>query len=528
MSSVGENLVTLICDHAVARGLAEKPAIRQGERMWTYGQLTEQVARVSGALRALRMVRGERVAVFMRDTLEAAASLLGIIHAGGVAVPLSELATPDDLRDYLVHSGSSIAIVDETLEPIIDKIRVETSVLREVLCIGARSAGVLDFNSLVAAATSYAPPVAVDPSDVCLILYSSGSVPGELRSVAHSHRTIWAAYECYAKNFLQLTEDDRVLSVIRLSTAYGLGSGLLFPLAMGAETIMLPEQPRSEVLVAAVEKSRPTILFATPSIYGQLARDCIDGAIMQPLKGLRLATAGAEAMPEQLLQRIRQVLGTEVTVGYGLSEIFQFALAARSADAGDHPGSCGKPLAGVEVRVVDEGGAVVGPDEIGTLQLRCASLFVGYWGDTTSHVEVEPGGWFTTRDRFFVDKNGWFHHCGRVDDLFKVGGKWVSPVEVERALGAHEAVWECAVVGIDDEDGLIKPLAFVVPNVGHSPNAKLEVELRTYVKQVLAPYKYPRWIEFVESLPRGPGGKLLRYKLRPARRRRRAETGHQT
>ena len=220
------------------------------------------------------------------------------------------------------------------------------------------------------------------------------------------------------------------------------------------------------------------------------------------------------------------MLGTEVLVGYGLTEIFQFALAGSSADPGARPGVCGKPLGGVRARLVDEERRVVGADEIGTLELSCGSLFAGYWGGSqTGEVQLRTDGWFTTRDRFMVDRDGYFHHCGRVDDLFKVGGKWVSPSEVERALTAHEAVWEAAVIGADDDEGLSKPLAFVVTNVGHEGGPELEAALKEYVKGVLAPYKYPRWIEFVESLPRGPGGKLLRYKLKPRQRARKAEAG---
>jgi acyl-coenzyme A synthetase/AMP-(fatty) acid ligase len=272
---------------------------------------------------------------------------------------------------------------------------------------------------------------------------------------------------------------------------------------------------------------KPTVLFATPSLYSQLAHDAEISQITKPLAGLRDAVAGAEGMPEQLIPRIRTVLGTEVVVGYGLTEIFQFALAGRSNDPGARPGVCGKPLAGVDVRLVDEDGDAVGVDEIGTLELHSDSLFTGYWGGDASDSDLRADGWFTTRDRFMIDREGFYHHCGRVDDLFKVGGKWVSPVEVERALIAHEAVWECAVIGADDEDGLITPLAFVVVNVGHAGGPNLELELKEYVKSTLAPYKYPRWIEFVDALPRGPGGKLLRYKLRPQRRKRRAETGHE-
>jgi acyl-coenzyme A synthetase/AMP-(fatty) acid ligase len=288
---------------------------------------------------------------------------------------------------------------------------------------------------------------------------------------------------------------------------------------------MFPAQPHSDLLFEALTTYKPTVLFATPSVYAQLAHDAEKANIAKPLAKLRNAVAGAEGMPERLIPRIRTVLGTEVVVGYGLTEIFQFALAGRSDDPGARPGVCGKPLIGVQVRLVDEDGDPVGVDEIGTLELHCGSLFNGYWGGQGNTSEMRLDGWFTTRDRFMIDREGFYHHCGRVDDLFKVGGKWVSPAEVERAMTAHEGVWECAVIGADDDEGLIKPLAFVVTNVGAEGGPKLEAELKEYVKQTLAPYKYPRWIEFVEALPRGPGGKLLRYKLRPQRRRRRAETG---
>jgi benzoate-CoA ligase len=245
---------------------------------------------------------------------------------------------------------------------------------------------------------------------------------------------------------------------------------------------------------------------------------------------LRLAIAGAEGMPAKLVEKIRNVLGTEVVVGYGLTEVFQFAIGGRSDDGVAFAGICGRPLHGIKVRIVDDEGEEVGPNEIGTLQLGAASMFRGYWPDRTVAASTSTAGatttagWFSTHDRFMRDQDGYYHHCGRADDLFKVGGKWVSPLEVERALVAHGAVWECAVIGADDEEGLVKPLAFVVTNVGTQAGAALEAELIEYVKSTLAPYKYPRWIDFVESLPRGPAGKLLRYKLKPSNRRRKSET----
>ncbi|HEY5927997.1 MAG TPA: benzoate-CoA ligase family protein [Kofleriaceae bacterium] len=518
------NLAAWLVDGALAKGAGPRTALREGGRAWTFDELADHVSRTSAALRGLRLQRGERVLILMRDTLEAAAAILGTIHAGAIAVPISELATPDDVQDYVQHAGAVIAVTDGSHEAVLEAIRNETPDLREVVAVGPKLAGSHDFAKLIEGAQAQ-PAAPSGEDDVALLLYSAGSGPGELRAVPHSLRTVRAAFGSFAQQLLQLSDQDRILCVARLSTAYGIGSGLFLPLATQAESLLFPEQPQSDKLFKVLDQFKPTVLFATPSVYAQLAHDAEKEKRDKPLASLRNAVAGAEGMPERLIPRIRSVLGTEVVVGYGLTEIFQFALAGRSDDPGARPGVCGKPLAGVQVRLVDEDGDPVGVDEIGTLELQCSSLFGGYWGGGTGNHDVRADGWFTTRDRFMVDREGFYHHCGRVDDLFKVGGKWVSPAEVERALTAHEGVWECAVIGADDDEGLIKPLAFVVTNVGWDGGPKLEQELRDYVKQTLAPYKYPRWIEFIESLPRGPGGKLLRYKLRPQRRRRRAETG---
>ncbi len=528
--TVSGNLAGWMLERFAAPGMAGRVALRQGDRQLTYAELSAMVGRISDVLRGLGLQRGERVALFMRDTMEAAASILGIMHAGGVAVPLSELMTAADVKRYLMHCGAAIAIVEARLEPLIDEVRVELPMLREILCVGlgdqpANERGERDYFSAVARATSGAAAIPCGPTDAAMLLYSAGFAAEDLRAVPHSRTTVEAAFDSCARGLFGLTEADCVLSVGRLTTAYGLGSGLLFPLLAGAQAVMFPDQPKSEALFRIINEMKPTVLFATPSIYSQLTFDSAMAG-PKPLATLRLAVAGAEGMPEHLIPKIRTVLGTEVVVGYGLTELFQFALAGRSDDRGNRAGVCGRPLPGVNARVVDDDGDPVELNEIGTLQLASASMFAGYWPASQTSGDIGPDGWFTTHDRFLVDGNGDHHHCGRVDDLFKVGGKWVSPVEVERALTAHDAVWECAVIGSEDEEGLIKPLAFVVTNVGQQGGPALEAELQEYVKTVLAPYKYPRWIDFVDALPRGPGGKILRYKLKPQRRRRRAETGH--
>jgi benzoate-CoA ligase len=512
MPSPSKNLAGRLCQGALERGLGDKIALREGDRQWTYAQLADQVGRVASALRALRIGRGERVAMLVRDTLEGAAAILGTIHAGAVAVPMSELARAPDVRTYLEHCGAVAAVVDDELAAVLDEARAEVPELREILCVGtAGPAGARDFHAVVQGAAPTGP-AAVESTDVCLILYSAGVPHDDMRGVAHSHGTPFAAWESFGKGLLGLGEGDRVFAITRFATAFGLGASLLFPIAAGAESVLLPEQARSDEIFEVIERWSPTVMCATPSVYGQLARDAVAAGKTRPLEKLRIAVSGGEGMPDKLVGRIKDVLGAGVVVGYGLTELLQMVFAD------------GKPLPAVEARVVDDEGHPVGADEIGTLELKSPSLLIGYWGGDPGEHVFRDDGWFTTRDRFMLDSGGEFHHCGRVDDLFKVGGKWVSPIEVERALTAHEAVWECAVIGADDEDGLIKPLAFVVTNVGQTAGPELEEELREYVKNELAPYKYPRWIEFVDALPRGPGGKLLRYKLRPQRRRRRAET----
>lgn len=534
MTIESDNLAGAVIDGALERSWGERTALWQGERCWSYGELAERVKRVATTLKTLRVARGDRVAIHMPDSLEAAAAILGAIYHGAIAVPISELGRPIDIRDILNDSGASVVIVGQGLRSTIDEIRTEVPNLREVLVVGRSGPGERDFGSLVRGAAQASGAAVVEDEATAFILYSAGARAGEegedpsnprpLRGVPHSHAVPFRSYESFARGFLDLSEEDRVFSVVRVSTAYGLGTGLLFPLLAGAEAMLLPEQPTSKNVFAAIESFDPTVMFATPSVYGQLARDAQNYALNRPLGQLRACVSGAEDMPPRVIQRVQEHLGVDVTVGYGLTEAFQFVIAGPAGTG--RPGACGRPLDGFEVRIVGDEGQAVGTDEIGTLQIRGPSVARRYWG--AGEDLVGEDGWFTTRDRFMADADGNYYHCGRVDHLFKVGGKWVSPMEVERALLANEAVWECAVIGADDEDGLIKPLAFVVPNIGHDPTPELGDELREYVKKELAPYKYPRWIEFVDDLPKGPHGKILRYKLRErikaGKSQRRAET----
>ena len=508
MAGRSVNLATALLGRA---GEGDRIALREPGRAWSYAELAENVARVAGALRSVGVERGDRVAVLMPDGLETASSILGIVHAGAIAVPILELGRANDIRAYLRDAEASCAIVDARLEPLLDEVRAEIPSLREVVAVGGARGNERSFESLLLSAAP-APPADTDEDEAALILYSAGAA-GAPKGVVHSHGAPLRSFETYARRVLDLGGSDRVFSTIKLATAYGLGAGLVFPLAAGAEGILLPGQPRSMAVLELVRTHAPTVIFATPSLYGQLLED-VEATVQasgRPLAQVRACVAGAETLPVGLAARIEAGLGTKVLPGYGLTEAFHFVIATPPGQG--RPGSSGVAVPEYRARVVGEDGQVLGANEIGTLEVSGPSAGKGYWGRDEESRAVFRGEWVRTGDRFFTDDDGWFYHCGRADDLIKVSGKWVSPAEVEKTLLGHEAVWECAVVAAEDEYGLVKPLAYVVPNVGRAAGPELARELIEFVKREIAPYKYPRWIEFVDQLPKGPQGKVLRYKL---------------
>jgi benzoate-CoA ligase len=511
MAAQGENLVERAIAKAIDAGREGRVALCEGTQSLTYGELAEKVRKTAAALQAKGVKTGDRVAVYSPDCMDSALGVLGAMYAGAIALPISELSAANDLRNRLNNATASIVLVHHTLRPVIEEVRTEVESLKELITLSGE--GDDDFGLLVATSDALTEPPA-GGDDPALLLYSASAANNEnevgSRGVLHSHATAIRAFESFAGTFMSMTHEDRVFSTVRLSTAYGLGTGLLFPLLAGAQCLLVPEQPHSALVFDAIRDFKPTVFAATPSLYGQMARDAVEGPQgKKPLSEVRWCLAGAESIPPKVIAMTRAVLGNNVTVGYGLTEAFQFVIAG--AAAGRRQGFCGSVLDGIEVRIIDDEGKEVGVDEIGNLELRGKNVVNAYWGSDAA--EMTEDGWFKTRDRFMVDEDKNFYHCGRVDQLFKVGGKWVAPAEVERALLANEAVWECAVIGADDEDGLIKPFAFIVPNIGQVPGAELEAELREYVKQELAPYKYPRWIEFIDELPKAPSGVILRFKL---------------
>ena len=525
MAEQGENLVERVIAGASAAGWDGQTALCEGTRELSYGELAQLVRKTATALQGKGVKAGDRVAIYSPDCMDAALAILGAMYAGAIAMPVSELCAVNDLRNRLNNASACVVLSHRSLTSNAEEIWTEVESKPELFILGDEEDE--HFGKLVAAAEPLSKPVA-GGDDPAILLYSAGASNDTsgfgVRGVLHSHLTPMRAFESFGQGFLSMTHEDRVFSTVRFSTAYGLGTGLVFPLLAGAQCLLVPEQAHSALVFDAIREFKPSVFAATPSLYGQMARDAVSNSQGgKSLADVRWCIAGAESIPPKVIAMVRAVLGSNVTVGYGLTEAFQFVIAGPAA--GRRHGHCGNVLDGVELRIVDDEGKTVGVDEIGTLQLRGSTIVNTYWD---SEAELSDDGWFTTLDRFMVDEDENYYHCGRVDQLFKVGGKWVAPAEVERALLANEAVWECAVIGADDEDGLIKPLAFIVPNIGHVPGAELEAELREYVKKELAPYKYPRWIEFVDELPKAASGVILRFKLmdrlKESRGRRRAET----
>lgn len=493
------NLSRALVDNCVEAGRGEQAAIREPKRVWSYAKLADEMVRAAGALRELGVAPGDRIALLMHDCAELAAVFLGAVRIGAVPVPLNVLLRPLELRTLLNHCGAVEVIASGDLADGVEQVRGELPMLRHLCSVGGAHPGQIDFSARCSDVEPWTP--AHDPEDgaPAFILYS-GAPGDDPRATAHDHAAARMAYESYAQHVLSLGPADRVLATTKLSTAYGLGLGLLFPLMAGAATFLLPTRARPRTLFDVMAAFVPTVFAATPSLYAQLAHDYAELPSPRPklMATVRHAVSGGETLPIAVEKRVQELFGVELLHGFGVSDALSFVLS--NTTEARRALSVGRPLPGIEARVLGDDGEPVAPMEIGALEVR---------GPTFD-------GPLKTGDRFLVDDDGYFFYCGRADDLFKVSGRWIAPGEVERALLLHPAVWECAVVEDRDDDGLPQPHAFIVANIGHAPSDELAHELMRFVKDEIAPYKYPRQISFVDALPRAPDGKVQRWKLRGA------------
>ncbi|MFZ0639275.1 MAG: benzoate-CoA ligase family protein [Candidatus Acidiferrales bacterium] len=519
-----------IADEFVSRLAREHPqriAILGEPRRFTYREVEQAVNRAANVLREWRCKPGDRVLIALPDSLEFIAAFFGAAKIGAIAVPVNSLARAADYAYYLAETGARIAIVHKSV--FSEWAPDQWPAALEVVAIAGESASETEdreramAESLSArtavsweeqcesASTECAthPTAATDPA---FFLYTSGS-GGTPKAAIHRHEDMMHTSRGYAHGVLGLRPDDITYSVSKLFFAYGLGNGMYFPFSAGASTVLDPGKPKPERTAEVLKKYRPTILFSVPTFFAALLREA-DRGLAVDCSSLRMAVSAGETLPAEIFEQFKKKFGVEILDGIGSTEMLQMFLSSRPGLA--RAGSCGSEVPGYDAKILGDDGAETPRGEIGNLWVRGGSAFAGYWNKDELTARTKKGEWVLTGDKFTCDADGYFHYCGRADDMMKVAGMWVSPGEVENALLAHPAIAEVAVVAQADENGLIHPAAYVVVKNGIEVRAELAREIRDWLRKKMVSYKCPQTVQFVENLPKTATGKIQRFLLRDA------------
>jgi len=506
------NAAAVLVDTHLAAGRGDKPAILCGDQTITYRQLHENVNRVGNALRKLGVRIEQRVAIVLPDSPECVYAFFGAMKIGAVPIPINTLLTARDYEYMLNDSRAHVLVVEPTLLNHIMEIRGHLEHLEHIIVAGPDADGPLVLRKLMAQASSQLEPAGTTKDDAAFWLYSSGTT-GFPKGTIHLHHDMIEAADRYARDTIKLAEDDVSFSVAKLFFAYGLGNGLYFPLRTGGTTVLLPGRALPEVVFETIDRYQPTVFYSVPTSYAALLH-LAEKTHRTHLGRVRMCISAGEPLPKPIFEKWRKRFGVEILDGIGSTEILHIFISNRPGKA--RPGSTGQVVPGYEARIVDEEGRDLPDGETGTLLIKGESIAAGYWNKHEQTKETFRGEWINTHDKFTRDADGFFWYAGRTDDMFKVSGLAVWPADVEGILHDHPAVLESGVVGVPDEDGLIKPRAYVVLKDGFQPSEELVRELQTFVKVNTAPHKYPRTIHFVKELPKTANGKLQRYKLRKA------------
>jgi 4-hydroxybenzoate-CoA ligase len=508
-------------DRNIRQGRGHRVAVYTENRKYTYNDIQKMVNKTANAMLDLGLRIDERIILLMLDVPQFYAIFWGAMKIGAIPIPVNTMLTPEDYEYYLNDSRARVLAVSEELLPVIHQIRGDLYYLRDLIVISEKEGAHIPFRQKYKRAPALIKPAITTRDDVGFWLYSSGST-GPPKGAIHSQYDIVVTSRDYARGVLRITENDICFSAARLFFAYGLGNGMYFPMSVGASAVLSPYRPTPEVIFRYLKQFRPTLFFGIPTLYGQMleykARQDRERGI-QPdpdtdheLSSVRLCISAGEALPPDIYFRWKQRFGVDILDGIGSTEMLHIFLSNQSGSI--RPGSTGKPVPGYELKLMDEDGREVPQGEIGTLMVRGDSAAQFYWRRREKTRKTMQGEWINTGDKYYMDKEGYYWCAGRSDDMLKVGGIWVSPVEVENCLVEHRAVLESAIVGRKDDQGLIKPKAFVVLREGISPSEALAEELKEWVQERLAKYKYPRWIDFIPELPKSATGKIQRFRLR--------------
>lgn len=503
------NAATDFVDRNIDEGRTSKAAFIDADRTLTYGQLQEASCQTANLLTSLGVRREARVAMIMLDTVMFPIAFWGAIRAGIIPVPLNTLLTSSQYDYMLRDSRAEVLLVSAALLPSVEGILGDIDTLKHVIVSDGAPGSRPALQDLLNGQGQVFHPADTLADEVAFWLYSSGST-GNPKGVQHVHTSAMITARNYAQDVLGMTEDDVIYSAAKLFFAYGLGNAMTFTMAVGATATLLPGRPTPQSVFEMLKRHQPTLYFGVPTLYAAMLAD----PECSPENGsqrLRHCISAGEALPEDVSSAWKAKFGVEILDGIGSTELLHIFLSNRPGDF--RYGTTGKAVPGYELKLLDEDGTELGNDEIGELVVRGDTAATGYWNQRAKTQSTFEGAWTRTGDKYYRDADGFYHYCGRTDDMFKVSGIWVSPFEVESALVSHEAVLEAAVVAKEDDEGLMKPKAFVVLNQGQEGEGLFEV-LKEHVKQEVGAWKYPRWIDFVDDLPKTSTGKIQRFKLR--------------
>ena len=508
------NFAADILDRNIKAGRADKRAFIDPRGAWTYGVLADRVARFAASLRALGVRREERVLIALLDTIDWPTAFLGCLKAGVIAVPVNTLMTEDDYRFMLADSRARALVVSDALYPRFQKLIGESRDIEHVIVSGEVVKGHKSFEGLIESAMAEAHTAPTVRDDIAFWLYTSGST-GKPKGAVHVHADLKITNDLYGGPFLEITERDVCYSVAKLFFAYGLGNALTFPMSAGACTVLLPDRPTPDCVAALLRQHPVTVFYAVPTFYAAFLAS--PAAPQRAEMKFRCCVSAGEALPPDVGKRWLERYGVDILDGIGSTEMLHIFLSNHAGEV--KYGTTGKPVPGYACKLVDDEGLPVKKGEIGELLVSGPSSAVMYWNNREQSRHTLMGEWTRSGDKYLEDEDGYFVYCGRRDDMLKVSGMYVSPFEVEGALSTHSDVLETAVVAWADADGLIKPKAFVVMKdqtkvADAAARDLMSRALQEHVKSRLAPYKYPRWIEFRADLPKTATGKIQRFKLR--------------
>jgi 4-hydroxybenzoate-CoA ligase len=503
------NAASELLDRNLGEGRGDKLAFIDRQRRMTYAELERETARLANFLGRLGLRREDRVAMVVLDTVDFPVIFLGAIRAGIVPVPLNTLLTAEQYAYILADTRARICFVSEPLLPTLTQASAALKDVEFVVVGATKQTPHRDLSAALSQESDRFDTAATHPDEPAFWLYSSGST-GMPKGTKHLHTSLMATARLFGQQTLGMRPDDVVYSAAKLFFAYGLGNGLTFPMSVGATAVLFDGRPTPDAIFDILRREQPTIFCSGPTGYAAILADpkCAHDT---GSPRLRLCLSAGEALPEHIGNAWKQRFAVDIVDGVGSTEMLHIFLSNTPDDI--RYGTSGRAVPGYELRLLDEQGREVADNEIGELFVSGPSAAEGYWNQRDKSRSTFGGAWTRTGDKFIRDAEGRYTYCGRTDDMFKVSGVWVSPFEVESALLSHPAILEAAVIPSADTDGLLKPKAYVVLKNGQSSET-LDAALREHVKTTVGPWKYPRWIEVLDTLPKTATGKIQRFKLR--------------